>query len=203
MHRIPEEHFLAEDARRSLRSFIPMAWPILEPATPFSGNWHINAICEHLEEISRGELRRLIINIPPRHMKSLAVTTFWPCWEWLSRPETRWLVASYAQTLSNRDSVNCRRLITQPGFVDPRKPEAERTLIERVGYMGVVSRLAEMRGGEPWALTGDQSTKQRFENTRTGARIATSIDGMATGEGGDRIVVDDPHKADEAQSDVS
>ena len=193
----------AERIRRDLGRFVREAWPILEPGTPYVPNWHIDAICEHLEAVTAGEIGRLIINIPPRHMKSLAVTVFWPCWEWLSHPERRFLFASYAQTLSNRDSVNCRRLITEPGFVDPRKPEAERTLIERVGYMGVVSRLAEMRGGEPWALTGDQSTKQRFENTRTGARIATSIDGMATGEGGDRIVVDDPHKADEAQSDVS
>ena len=203
MRRVSDDHFLAEDARRSLGVFVRMAWPVLEPGTEFISNWHIDAICEHLEAISRGELQRLIINIPPRHMKSLAVTTFWPCWEWLTRPEIRWLVASYAQTLSNRDSINCRRLITRPGFVDSRRPEDGRTLIERIGYLGVVARLAEMRGEEPWELTGDQSTKQRFENSRTGARIATSIDGMATGEGGDRIIVDDPHKADEARSDVT
>ncbi len=52
-----------------------------------------------------------------------------------------------------------------------------------------------MKGEEPWGLTGDQSTKQRFENTRTGYRIATSVGGTATGEGGDRVVVDDPHSA--------
>ncbi len=203
MRRVTEDQFTAEDARRSLRTFIPMAWPILEPGTEFVSNWHIEAICDQLEAITRGELHRLIINIPPRHMKSLAVTTFWPCWEWLSRPESRWLVASYAQTLSNRDSVNCRRLITTPGFVDPRKSDDERTLIERIGYMGLVRLLAAQQGASPWQLTGDQSTKQRFENTRSGSRIATSIDGMATGEGGERIVVDDPHKADEAQSDVT
>ncbi|HZC13871.1 MAG TPA: phage terminase large subunit, partial [Thermoleophilaceae bacterium] len=135
--------------------------------------------------------------------KSLAVTVFWPCWEWLSRPETRWLFASYAQQLSTRDSLKCRRLISGPGFADPRVPESERTLIERIGYLGLVSLLADMRGEVPWQLTGDQSTKQRFENSRTGYRIATSVDGVATGEGGDRVVCDDPHKADEAQSDVT
>ena len=146
------DELAAERMRRSFPAFVKEAWPIFEPASAFSGNWHIDVICEHLEAITAGELNRLVINIPPRHMKSPAVTVFWPCWEWLSHPERRFLFASYAQTLSNRDSVNCRRLITEPGFVDPRKPEAERTLIERVGYMGVVSRLAEMRGGEPWAL---------------------------------------------------
>ena len=101
------------------------------------------------------------------------------------------------QNLSTRDSVKCRRLLTQAGVHDPRRPESERTLIERVGYAGLVSLLADMRGEEPWQLTGDQSTKQRFENSRTGYRIATSVDGVATGEGGDRVVCDDPHKAGE------
>jgi hypothetical protein len=88
---------------------------VLEPGTQFIANWHIDAICDHLEAISRGELSRLIINIPPRHMKSLAVTVFWPCWEWLTRPETRWLFASYAQVLSTRDSLKGRRLISHSG----------------------------------------------------------------------------------------
>ena len=115
----------------------------------------------------------------------------------------RWLFASYAQNLSSRDSLKCRRLIEQTGVDDPRVPASERTLIERIGYLGVVRVLAAMRDEEPWELAGDQKTKQRFENTRTGYRIATSVDGTATGEGGDRVVVDDPHKADEAQSDVT
>ena len=164
----------AERARRSLRSFVAEAWPVLEPGTALVPNWHLDAICQHLEAITRGELHRLIVNIPPRHMKSLAVSVFWPCWEWLTRPETRWLFASYAQTLSTRDSLKCRRLISLPGFDDPRVPSGEKTLVERRGYGGLLSLLAEMRGEEPWTLTGDQSTKQRFENSRTGYRIATS-----------------------------
>ena len=106
--------------RRSLRTFVIDAWPIREPGTPFRRNWHIDAICEHLEAVSRGELNRLIINIPPRHMKSLAVTVLWPTWEWLTHPERRFLFSSYAQALSTRDSLKCRRLVTQPGFSDPR-----------------------------------------------------------------------------------
>ncbi len=192
-----------ERMRRSLGAFVHEAWPVVEPGTPFVGNWHIDAICDHLEAITRGELNRLIVNIPPRHMKSLAVTVFWPCWEWLTRPETRWLFASYAQALSTRDSLKCRRLISYPGTRDGRSAATERTLVERIGYLGLVSLLAQMRGAEPWQLTGDQSTKQRFENSRTGYRIATSVDGVATGEGGDRVVCDDPHKAEEAQSDVT
>ncbi|HZC14509.1 MAG TPA: hypothetical protein VE270_10870, partial [Thermoleophilaceae bacterium] len=122
------DSFLAEDARRSLGVFVREAWPVVEPGAPYVPNWHIEAICAHLEAITKGELNRLIVNIPPRHMKSLAVTVFWPCWEWLSRPETRWLFASYAQALSTRDSLKCRRLISRPGTTDPRKHDDERML---------------------------------------------------------------------------
>jgi hypothetical protein len=193
----------AERARRSLGSFVREAWPILEPGTELVSNCHIDAICEHLEAITRGELGRLIINIPPRHMKSLAVTVFWPCWEWLSRPETR-----LALCLLRPDALDPRLAQVPAADLHPRlrgpvRSRTERSLIERVGYRGLVGLLAEMRGEEPWALTGDQSTKQRFENSRTGYRIATSVDGVATGEGGDRVVCDDPHKAGEAQSDVT
>src|SRR6266403_1020278 len=70
-----------ELATRSLRAFIEQAWPVLQPATPFVPGWHIDALCEHLEAITYGQIRNLVINIPPRHMKSLAVSVFWPCWE--------------------------------------------------------------------------------------------------------------------------
>ena len=94
----------AERLRRSLRRFIKSAWPLVEPGTRYVSNWHIDAISDHLEAISRGEIQRLVINVPPRHMKSLAVSVFWPCWEWISWPERRWLFSSYAATLSVRDS---------------------------------------------------------------------------------------------------
>jgi hypothetical protein len=94
---VPTRDELRAERVRRLGAFVREAWPILEPGSPFVSNWHIDAVCEHLEAITRGELQRLIGNIPPRHMKSLAVTVFWPCWEWLTRPETRWLFASYAR----------------------------------------------------------------------------------------------------------
>ena len=52
----------------SLRSFVHAAWPVVEPATAFVSNWHIDAVCDHLEAASRREIRRLVINMPPRHM---------------------------------------------------------------------------------------------------------------------------------------
>lgn len=165
-----------ELAARSLREFVRQAWPIVEPATAFVPGWHIDAICEHLEAISRGEIRNLLINVPPRHMKSLLVSVFWPTWEWARHPELRWLYSSYAASLSIRDSVQCRRLIESPWY--------------------------RARWGHVYKLTSDQNAKSRFDNNRSGYRLSTSVGGSVTGEGGDRIVCDDPHKVDEVESDT-
>src|SRR4051794_27034170 len=185
--------------RRSLRESTRHAWNIVEPATEFVPGWHLDAICDHLEAVSKGTLRNLLVNVPPRHMKSLAVSVFWPCWTWLTRPETRFLYASYAQHLSTRDSLKARRLIETRGNRTHAPGESGRGLLERIGYQGLLE-LVEPRA--PWRLTTDQNTKKRFENDRAGYRLATSVGGSATGEGGDVIVIDDPHKADEAESDV-
>ena len=109
-----------ELAERSLAEFIRQMWTSIDPS-PYVGNWHIDAIAEHLEAVNRGEISRLIINIPPRHMKSIAVSVAWPAWTWtqqattpLRGPTVRFLYASYAQSLSIRDSVKCRRVIDSP-----------------------------------------------------------------------------------------
>src|SRR5688500_15442741 len=106
----------SEMARRSLREFVEQAGHVVEPATPYILGWHLDAICEHLQAVSRREIRNLLINIPPRHMKSLAVSVFWPCWEWATWPERKWLFSSYAASLSIRDSLKCRRLIESPWY---------------------------------------------------------------------------------------
>jgi hypothetical protein len=90
-----------EYAARSLREFVRQGWHVVEPSTVFVPSWHIDAICEHLEAITRGEIRNLLINVPPRHMKSLLVSVFWPAWEWIRFPERRWLYSSYAQSLKH------------------------------------------------------------------------------------------------------
>lgn len=161
---------------RTLREFVAGAWPVLEPGRELVPGWHIDAICEHLEAVTRGEIKRLIINVPPRHMKSLTVAVFWPTWVWTFKPELRWLFASYAEKLSIRDSLKCRRLI------------------ESLWYQAL--------WGDVFRLASDQNEKKRFENDRTGYRIATSVGGTGTGEGGDVVVFDDPHKVDEVESDV-
>jgi len=101
----------AEKARRLLHEFVVQAWPVLEPATPFLNGIHVEAICEHLQAVTEGRIRHLIINLPPGHAKSLLTAVFWPAWVWIDRPQIRWLFASYSAHLSVRDSLRCRRLI--------------------------------------------------------------------------------------------
>ena len=170
-----------ELAARSLSDFIRLYWRSIDPS-PYCHNWHIEEICDHLQAVSAGGIRRLLITMPPRHMKSISVAVAWPAWSWLQTPgplrgpQVRFLFASYAHSLSVRDSVRCRRLIESP--------------IYRMDWQ------ARFR------LTSDQNTKIRFENDAGGYRLATSVDGALTGEGGDIIVVDDPHNVREAESAV-
>jgi predicted phage terminase large subunit-like protein len=140
---------------------------------------------EALEAVSSGEIHRLIINVPPRHMKSLTVSVFWPAWDWIKNYWRRWLFSSYAQVLSTRDSLKCRRVIESPL------------------YRELLTELNIEKPGEPlWKLTTDQNTKTRFDNTEGGYRLATAVGGSLTGEGGDIAVVDDPHNVIEAESEA-
>lgn len=163
-------------AESSLYEFTKQAWHVIEPGTSFVEGWHLQAISEHLEAVTDGDIRRIVINIPPRHMKSIQVAVMWPVWTWVSRPEYRWLFSSYAGSLSVRDSLKCRRLIQSQWFQE--------------------------RWGHVFRLTGDQNAKTFFENDKYGYRFATSVGAATTGHGGDAVVIDDPHNALDAQSDA-
>jgi predicted phage terminase large subunit-like protein len=162
-------------AEKSLSEFIKQAWNVVEPATYVHG-WHIDAICQHLEAVSNGTIRNIVINIPPRHAKSLIVCVFWFVWEWINRPYKKFVFTSYSREFSFRDSLKCRRLIESPWF--------------------------QSKWGNIFKITKDQNTKGRFENDKGGFRFATSVDAGATGEGGDYIIVDDAHSTKEAESDA-
>lgn len=165
-----------ELARRSLSRFIRDGWHQIEPATPLVHGWYVDAIAEHLEALTKGDIRKLLINVPPRHSKSSLVSVLWLPWVWLTKPATRWLFSSYALSLSLRDSVRTRRLIESPW------------------YQSLV-------GGE-FGIVGDQNTKAEFANEHTGYRIATSTDAGTTGKGGEFLVFDDPHNVNEAESEL-
>lgn len=161
---------------RSLAHFVRLAWPVLEPKTPLVWGWHMEAVCQHVEAVLRGQLRRLLIAVPPGTSKSLISTVFGPAWQWGpgGQPAYRTLCASYSGTLSTRDSVRCRRLIESPWY-------QERWPLE---------------------LTGDQNQKTRFENTATGLRSATSVGGTVTGDRGNLVACDDLLSASRAESEA-
>jgi predicted phage terminase large subunit-like protein len=170
------------DCEEDLGLFLRKGWRYIDPA-PYVHGWHLDAIAEHLEAVTYGDIRRLIINIPPRHSKSSIVSVAWPVWTWaqrelgpLSGPQVQFLSASYSQNLSTRDALKSRRLIQSPWFQE--------------------------RWGDRFVLTSDQNAKMRYENDHGGYRIATSVGGSLTGEGGSIILVDDPLNAQDADSDA-
>lgn len=162
-----------EYCRRSLASFAKQAWHILEPATPLKWGWAVDSICEHLEAVTRGDIKRLLMNVPPGSMKSLLVSVIWPAWEWGPKglPEKRFIGTAHKQELAVRDSTKCRRLIQSEWY----------------------QQLW------PLKLTGDQNAKTKFENEKTGFREAMAFTSM-TGARGDRVILDDPHSVDDANS---
>lgn len=164
----------AEQARRSFYEFVKLMWPVLEPGRQFVGGVHIRLICNALEKVTRGEIARLLINLPPRHGKSNLVSILWPAWVWIDQPDRRWLTASYAQPLAERHSTDTRRVIESPEYQE--------------------------LFGDRYQLSLDVNQKARYETTHGGGRIATSVGGGATGEGGDFLIVDDPHKIEDAGS---
>lgn len=157
------------------KSFMTEAWDLLEPGRTFIDNWHIDAICEHLTAATLLEIQNLIINIPPRHMKSLLVSVLWQPWTWTWLPATRWMFQSYSAPLSLRDAVKARSVMRSAWY--------------------------QTRWGDQWSFSGDQNVKSRYENDAHGFRVSSGIGGLATGEGGDFIVWDDPHKVQEIESE--
>jgi predicted phage terminase large subunit-like protein len=160
----------------NFRAFTEAAWPILEPSTPFIGGRHIDAISEYLTAVTIGQIRRLVVNIPPRMTKSTLGAILWPCWTWASDDaSSRWMFCSYSASLSVKHSVDRRTLLTSEWY---------RRLWPKV-------QLAE-----------DQNLKQEFASTNRGHMIATSVGATTTGKGGGILVIDDPHSVEQALSDA-
>ena len=164
----------AEHCRLSLRKFAKDSWPCVEPAS-LIWNWHLDALCDHLAYVSMGEIRFLTINMPPRTSKSLVTSVIWPVWDWLQDPTIQFLTASYALQLSGRDALKSRRLIESNWF--------------------------QRRWGHEFRFSFDEKLKRQYSNDKGGRRIAIAVDSATTGEGGNRLVVDDPHNATETESE--
>lgn len=164
-----------ELCKRSLAEFAKRAWKILEPVAELKWGWALDAICLHLEAVTDGRITRLLMNVPPGSMKSLLTGVIWPAWEWGPRnmPEMRFVGTAHEEQLAIRDSRRCRDLIKSEWYQGLWKVE----------------------------LLSDLDGKREFGNTKKGIRQARSFTSM-TGVRGDRVILDDPISADNANSEA-
>ncbi|HXN00205.1 MAG TPA: phage terminase large subunit [Candidatus Dormibacteraeota bacterium] len=160
--------------RSDFTAFIERSFHELNPTTPFLSNWHIEVIAAELEACRRGQTKRLIINVPPRSLKSHCVSVAFPAWLLGHDPSAQIIAASYAQELASKLSTDCRALLLSSFYRDLF----------------------------PTRLSPQRQAVQEFMTTRQGFRLSTSIGGVLTGRGADLIIIDDPLKPDEALSNV-
>jgi len=171
-----EVHDAADRMRESLLLFVQSAWEMVWPNQRYIHGWHIEAICDHLQAVSDGEVRRLQIWVPPGSSKSTVVSIMWPAWEWIRDPTLRYITASYDLDLATRFAVQARDLI--------------RTEWYRLRWPHVM-------------LRPDWDLKRSYANTSGGTRLATSVGGQGTGQHGHRLIIDDPLNAAEAVSEAA
>lgn len=161
--------------KRSLAAFAKRAWHVLEPTADLKWGWALDAICLHLEAVTSGEITRLLMNVPPGCMKSLLTGVIWPAWEWGPKgmPEMRYVGTAHEEGLAIRDSRRCRDLIKSEWYQELW----------------------------PIELSRDLDGKREFGNTSKGVRQARSFTSL-TGVRGDRVILDDPISADNANSEA-
>jgi predicted phage terminase large subunit-like protein len=165
----------AELARRSLAEFVRQAWHVHHPVVALRWSWHIDAICDHLEAVSRGEIRRIIINVPPGFMKSLLVSVYWPAWEWTTKPTLQYLASSATNDVALRDARRMHELLESTWYQTSFLPD--------------------------WKFDTSQDAKGYYCNTAGGARMSRSTGQKVTGLRADRVIVDDPLDARDAHND--
>lgn len=170
-----DDRMLTTLLRKDLSSFIQKSFQIVSPGDRYRHNWHVDAIAYELERCLKGEINRLIITLPPRNLKSIAVSVAFPAFILGHRPKARIIGVSYAQDLSQKHARDTR----------------------------AVMRSRFYRRAFPLTrLDPKKSAEAEFMTTKKGVRLATSIGGTLTGRGGDFIIIDDAHKPDESLSDV-
>jgi predicted phage terminase large subunit-like protein len=159
--------------RNDFSTFMHRSFLELNPQVPFLHNWHLEVIAAKLEACRRGQIKRLILNVPPRSLKSHAATVALPAFILGHNPSAQIICASYGQDLANKHALDCRTLMTSLWY----------------------QRLF------PTRLSPHKQAVQEFMTTQNGFRLATSVGGVLTGRGADFIIIDDPLKPEEAFSE--
>jgi hypothetical protein len=161
--------------RNDFRAFLHKAFTTLSPGQTYVNTWHVEAIAQRLERVRRGEIRRLIINMPPRSLKSIASSVAFPAFVLGRDPSRRIICVSYSAELAKKHSNDFRAVLESPWYRSTF-PNA---------------RIRPFKNSET-----------EIELTARGFRLATSVGGTLTGRGGDIIVIDDPLKPDDALSET-
>ncbi len=151
--------------RSNFSTFIGKTLSTIDPAAQLQPNWHIDLIAEYLEAARKAQITRLIINIPPRSLKSICVSVAWPAWLLGHDPRARVIAASYAASLSIKHSLDCRLVVSGSWYRD------------------VFPDVKLVRG---------QNEKHKFVTTKRGFRLASSVGASVVGEGGNFLIIDDP-----------
>jgi len=159
--------------RDDFASFAACCFRELNPRARLAMNWHVEVMAGKLAALRAGRIRRLMVCVPPRHLKSHVVSVSFPAWCLGHDPSAQILCVSYAQDLADKLSRDCRHIVTADWYQQ----------------LFPATRLSLQRQAVP-----------EFETTAQGCRIATSVGGVLTGRGADIIVIDDPLKPEEALS---
>ncbi|XVN43007.1 MAG: hypothetical protein RCG15_01525 [Candidatus Rickettsia vulgarisii] len=160
--------------RQDFNSFINKVFTIVNHGVEYQANWHIKLIGEYLQAVEKGEIKRLIINIPPISLKSICIGVAWPAWLLGHDPTKRIISTSYSQVLSDKHSLDCR-LVMSSDWYQQLFPKT--------------------------ILSKTHNRKSKFLTTSNGFRFATSVGGSVTGEGGDILIIDDPHNPGQIASE--
>lgn len=161
--------------RRDLATFIERSFLELNPQATFVTSPHVDVMATFLEKCRTGRIRRLIVNLPPRSLKSHAVTVAFVAWLLGHGPAAQIICASYGQDLADKHARDCR------------------TLVSSAFYKGLFPATQ---------LFAEKQSVNEFMTTRQGFRMSTSVGGVLTGRGADFIIIDDPLKPDDALSET-
>lgn len=174
MSRPPSKELIALEREIGLEDrfydYVPMAWPIVEPGTQFVDSWSLGCMCEHLQAAVEGEIRKLVINVPPGNSKSRLAGVLLPSWVWPRDPDWRWIYGAYGDKLVNRDAKDFRSLCASDWYT--------------------------LRWGDRVRIPS-QTKVELVENLATGWRLGTTPGGEVTGFHGNAHVIDDPIKPEE------
>ena len=194
-------------ARSSLYAFFAAVFDVLAPGRALKPNWHLELICDHLESVAKGETRRLIINLPPRSLKSSLVSRAFTAWWWLHNPTLKSILVTYGQELTREIKQDFDRLIGSDVYRQIACIAA--SLPASLSSAPLVSPASlgslTFHPGFHLAPTAAQLSEQRLTRTKNvsgGSYHATTVGGGLTGLGGDLLLIDDPIKASGRVSDA-